>query len=95
MRILGVSRTVVREAISHLQAAALVETRHGIGTFVLEPVPSRTIGIDPNTVVTMRDVLAILEPRIWLETEAAALATGRRFSAGANTGRLSRAPVVR
>ena len=32
----GVSRTVVREAISKLQAAGLVETRHGIGTFVLE-----------------------------------------------------------
>jgi len=81
MRILGVSRTVVREAISHLQAAALVETRHGIGTFVLEPAPSRTLGIDPNTVVTMGDVLAILELRISLETEAAALAAGRRSEA--------------
>ena len=30
-----VSRTVVREAISRLQAGGLVETRHGIGTFVL------------------------------------------------------------
>ena len=30
----GVSRTVVREAISKLQASGLVETRHGIGTFV-------------------------------------------------------------
>jgi len=28
----GVSRTVVREAISRLQAAGQVETRHGIGT---------------------------------------------------------------
>src|SRR3990167_2670163 len=30
-----VSRTVVREAISRLQASGLVETRHGIGTFVV------------------------------------------------------------
>ena len=30
-----VSRAVVREAISRLQAAGLVEARHGIGTFVL------------------------------------------------------------
>ncbi len=29
-----VSRTVVREALSRLQASDLVETRHGIGTFV-------------------------------------------------------------
>jgi GntR family transcriptional repressor for pyruvate dehydrogenase complex len=81
MRILGVSRTVVREAISHMQAAALVETRHGIGTFVLEPAPSRTLGIDPNTIVTMRDVLAILELRISLETEATGLAASRRTDA--------------
>ncbi|MGM3346952.1 FadR/GntR family transcriptional regulator, partial [Bacillus cereus group sp. BC23] len=27
----GVSRTVVREAISRMQASGLIETRHGIG----------------------------------------------------------------
>ncbi|QNB00084.1 FadR/GntR family transcriptional regulator [Massilia sp. Se16.2.3] len=77
MRQLGVSRTVVREAISHLQASSLVETRHGIGTFVLEPAPA-PMGLDPATVVTMRDVLALLELRISLETEAAGLAANRR-----------------
>jgi GntR family transcriptional repressor for pyruvate dehydrogenase complex len=81
MRIQGVSRTVVREAISHMQAAGLVETRHGIGTFVREPQAAPTLGIDPATVVTMRDVLAILELRISLETEAAALAATRRTAA--------------
>ena len=81
MRILGVSRTVVPEAISHMQAAGLVETRHGIGTFVLEPPPAHTLGIDPNTVITMRDVLAILELRISLEVEAAGLAASRRSDA--------------
>jgi len=80
MRQLGVSRTVVREAISHLQAAGLVETRHGIGTFVLAPAPA-PLGLDPATVVTMRDVLALLELRISLETEAAGLAASRRSSA--------------
>jgi len=78
MRIQGVSRTVVREAISHLQAAGLVETRHGIGTFVLQPPVAPAMGLDPATVVTMRDVLAILELRISLETEAAGLAAARR-----------------
>ena len=75
----GVSRTVVREAISRLQAAGLVETRHGIGTFVLEPAAAR--GLDMGTVVTIRDVMAMLELRISLETEAAALAAGRRDDA--------------
>jgi GntR family transcriptional repressor for pyruvate dehydrogenase complex len=81
MRLQGVSRTVVREAISHLQAAGLVETRHGIGTFVLTPPPAQRLGLDPGTVVTMRDVLAILELRISLETEAAGLAASRRSDA--------------
>jgi DNA-binding FadR family transcriptional regulator len=61
----GVSRSVVREAISHLQAAGRVETRHGIGTFVLAPPPPAS-------------GLAILELRMGMETEAAALAAARR-----------------
>ena len=72
-----VSRTVVREALSKLQASGLVETRHGIGTFVLEP-PATALGIGRDSVVTVRDVLAILELRISMETEAAWLAASRR-----------------
>jgi GntR family transcriptional repressor for pyruvate dehydrogenase complex len=72
-----VSRTVVREAISHLQANGLVETRHGIGTFVLAPAPASK-GLLAETIVTLRDVIAILELRICLETEAAWLAASRR-----------------
>jgi GntR family transcriptional repressor for pyruvate dehydrogenase complex len=75
----GVSRSVVREAISRLQAAGLVETRHGIGTFVLPP--PAVLGIDPATVTTVRDVIALLELRIGLETEAAGLAAARRTDA--------------
>ena len=75
----GVSRTVVREAISHLQAAGLVQTRHGIGTFVLEkPRGNSGLGIDAESIVTVRDVLAILELRISMETETAGLAATRR-----------------
>jgi DNA-binding FadR family transcriptional regulator len=73
----GVSRTVVREAISHLQASGLVQTRHGIGTFVIEPQQTG-LGIGADSIVTVRDVLAILELRISMETEAAWLAASRR-----------------
>ncbi|TFW25248.1 FadR/GntR family transcriptional regulator [Duganella callida] len=76
MEMHGVSRTVVREAISHLQAAGLVQTRHGIGTFVLEPQPANIFSSD--TIRTIGDVLSILELRISLETEAAWLAASRR-----------------
>ena len=74
----GVSRTVVREAMSRLQAAGLVETRHGIGTFVLPPSAASSRPLDLTTMVTIRDVLAMLELRISLETEAAGLAAMRR-----------------
>ncbi|EJL88389.1 transcriptional regulator [Herbaspirillum sp. CF444] len=77
----GVSRTVVREAISRLQAAGMVETRHGIGTFVLEAQKTGNINIDPATITTMKDLLALLELRISLETETAGLAAARRTDA--------------
>ena len=78
MREWGVSRTVVREALSKLQAAGLVDTRHGVGTFVLEPPAPSGFRIDPHEIATAVDVLAVLELRISLETESAGLAAQRR-----------------
>jgi GntR family transcriptional regulator, transcriptional repressor for pyruvate dehydrogenase complex len=68
---LGVSRTVVREAVSRLQAEGLVETQHGRGSFVLavpEPTPLGATDGSPSEV---------LELRLGLESEAAALAAVR------------------
>ncbi|WP_349742228.1 FadR/GntR family transcriptional regulator [Roseateles cavernae] len=76
-----VSRTVVREAISKLQAAGLVETRHGIGTFVLGLGEGAAFRIAPDQMGTLTDVVAVLELRIGVETEAAALAAQRRSAA--------------
>ncbi|SPB13602.1 GntR family transcriptional regulator [Caballeronia novacaledonica] len=75
---LGVSRTVVRESISRLQAARLVQTRHGIGTFVLEAGDQDRFQLEAAGDLTVRDVMAILELRISLEAEAAGLAAMRR-----------------
>jgi GntR family transcriptional regulator, transcriptional repressor for pyruvate dehydrogenase complex len=74
----GVSRTVVREAISRLQAAKVVETRHGIGTFVLGQGDANTFRIAPAQLEKLQDVVAVLELRIGVETESAALAAMRR-----------------
>jgi GntR family transcriptional repressor for pyruvate dehydrogenase complex len=74
----GVSRTVVREALSKLQAAGQVLTRHGIGTFVVGPGVAAPFRIAPEQLATLADVIAMLELRIGLETEAAALAALRR-----------------
>jgi GntR family transcriptional regulator, transcriptional repressor for pyruvate dehydrogenase complex len=73
-----VSRTVVREALSKLQASNLVATRHGIGTFALEQVDTKTFQISPVDFATVNDVIAVLELRISLETESAGLAALRR-----------------
>jgi GntR family transcriptional regulator, transcriptional repressor for pyruvate dehydrogenase complex len=74
----GVSRTVVREAISKLQASGLVETRHGVGTFVVGLGDASAFRIAPEQLATLRDVVAVLELRIGVETEAAGLAAQRR-----------------
>ncbi|MBV7483651.1 FadR/GntR family transcriptional regulator [Bordetella sp. BOR01] len=81
MRQFGVSRTVVREALSRLQAAGLVETHHGVGTYALEASGGADFRVDPADIATVRDVLVLLELRICLESEAAGLAAQRR-SAG-------------
>ncbi|MES2946546.1 MAG: FadR/GntR family transcriptional regulator [Pseudomonadota bacterium] len=73
-----VSRTVVREALSKLQASSLVETRHGIGTFVLQPQDAGNFKITAEDFATVDDVISVLELRISLETEAAGLAAQRR-----------------
>jgi GntR family transcriptional repressor for pyruvate dehydrogenase complex len=79
MQAFGVSRTVVREALSKLQAGGLVETRHGIGTFVLpQPRMGGVFQLEAGDMATSVDVLAVLELRISLETETAGLAATRR-----------------
>lgn len=76
----GVSRTVVREAISKLQASGLVETRHGVGSFVCERSRGAGLGLKRRNVNTAADILAVLEVRIAIEPEAAVLAAARRTS---------------
>lgn len=71
----GVSRTVVREALSRLQASGLVETRHGVGTFVIEREAQGGLRLNVDTALSVR---GILELRLGLETQAAALAARRR-----------------
>ncbi len=76
----GVSRTVVREAMSRLQTTGLIETRHGVGTFVVAQPAQLAFALTPALarVVTIRDALAMLELRTSLETEAAGLSALRR-----------------
>jgi DNA-binding FadR family transcriptional regulator len=85
----GVSRTVVREAISKLQASGLVATRHGVGTFVCERTDREGFGLERRPTNAAADVLAVLEVRIGIETEAAALAAVRRTDSNLEAMRLA------
>jgi GntR family transcriptional repressor for pyruvate dehydrogenase complex len=74
----GVSRTVIREAISRLKSEGLVDTKQGRGAFVRTDrtdVPFR-IGIDPDD--ALPSLLHLLELRLGLDAEIAALAAVRR-----------------
>jgi GntR family transcriptional regulator, transcriptional repressor for pyruvate dehydrogenase complex len=78
MQNFGVSRGVVREALSRLQAAGLVQTHHGIGTFALEPNEQGRFRLESPTIDTISDMLDVLELRTSIESDAAGLAAMRR-----------------
>jgi DNA-binding FadR family transcriptional regulator len=76
MKAMGVSRTVVREAVAALRADGLVTTRQGAGAFVADAsrLPFR---INPDGLSSIADVLEVMELRLAVEVEAAALAAER------------------
>lgn len=74
----GVSRTVVREAVSRLKSEGLLYTRQGKGIFVAPTALIRPLRIAPEASHSLRSVLDIVELRRALEAEAAALAAERR-----------------
>ena len=43
MQALGVGRSSIREAVSHLQALGVLEARIGSGTYILKPVSAHTV----------------------------------------------------
>jgi GntR family transcriptional repressor for pyruvate dehydrogenase complex len=75
----GVSRTVVRAALTRLQAEGLVETERGRGSVALTPPPHGEPPVPGGRPVTsMEDRIHLLEFRIGVEAEAAALAARNR-----------------
>jgi len=78
MQTFGVSRGVVREALSRLQAAGLVQTHHGVGTFALESTAEGRFQFLPATGGGITEMLDMLELRTSVESDAAGLAASRR-----------------
>lgn len=78
VRRFGVSRTVVREALSRLKTMGLVDSRQGFGAFVKNSAPPALehLALAPDG--SLDAVMQMVEVRRALETESAALAALRR-----------------
>jgi GntR family transcriptional regulator, transcriptional repressor for pyruvate dehydrogenase complex len=74
---LGVSRSVVREAVASLRADGLVVTRQGSGTFVASDASRVPFRVNPDDVKSISDVIHIMEMRLAIEVAAAAFAAER------------------
>jgi len=70
----GVSRAVVREAVARLKTDGLVISRQGAGAFVAENNLRRPFRIDPDRIADPAEVVRVMELRLGVEVEAAALA---------------------
>jgi DNA-binding FadR family transcriptional regulator len=77
----GVSRTVIREAISRLKNEGMVEPRQGSGVFVVERAGIRPLRIDYAQAVEPGSVVQILALRRAIEAEVASEAAMRRTDA--------------
>jgi GntR family transcriptional repressor for pyruvate dehydrogenase complex len=83
----GVSRTVVREAVTRLRAEGLVETFQGRGSFVLAMPEPTSFTVESAAIRSHHDVLDMLNFRLGIECEAAALAAARVDAAGVDAVR--------
>ena len=83
----AVSRTVIREAVTRLRAEGLVETFQGRGSFVLAMPEPTSFTVEASAIRTQADVLAMVDFRLGIESEAAYLAAAHRTNAGAEAVR--------
>lgn len=71
---LGVGRSTVREAIRQLAGRGVLATRQGAGVFVT----ALNVTEDWDAVLRRVDIVEVIEGRVAIESEAAALAAERR-----------------
>ncbi len=74
---MGVSRTVVREAVAALRADGLVITRQGAGAFVATDAARRPFRLAADNVLSLQEVLDVMELRTSMEVEVAGMAAER------------------
>jgi GntR family transcriptional regulator, transcriptional repressor for pyruvate dehydrogenase complex len=77
MSALGVSRTVIREAVAALKSEGLVVTRQGSGAFVAADTSRVPFRIGSAELRSVEDILKLMELRLAIEVESSALAARR------------------
>lgn len=83
----AVSRTVVREAVTRLRAEGFVETFQGRGSFVLALPEPTSFTVEASAIRSQADVLAMIDFRLGVESEAAYLAARDHSRAAADAVR--------
>ena len=75
---LGVSRTVIREAVACLKADGLAESKHGVGVFIRSPKKQpHELSLLVQHPQKISDTIEALELRMAVEVESAGLAASR------------------
>ena len=85
----GVSRNVVREAIARLKLTGLVETRHGVGTFVCADLAMRPFEVSHDDLMDLAQLIHVHQLRVEIESGAAAIAATHRTKAQLDTLQLA------
>jgi GntR family transcriptional regulator, transcriptional repressor for pyruvate dehydrogenase complex len=75
---LGVSRNVVREAIARLRSDGIVESRQGVGAFLLRTESWTSLRFDAKALEDLAEFQLFFELRAMIEIDAAGLAAQRR-----------------
>jgi GntR family transcriptional regulator, transcriptional repressor for pyruvate dehydrogenase complex len=91
----GVSRTVVREAMSRLKSQGLVQARQGSGVFVAARQVFAPLAFDARLAESMGALTQMSEVRRALEAEAAALAAQRQTRQGVRSIRAAERALER
>ena len=74
----GVSRTVIREAMASLRSEGLVVSRQGSGVFVADHRASQAFRIILDEARSLTEIENVLQLRLAVEVEAAAIAAEKR-----------------
>ncbi len=74
----GVSRPVVREAISRLKADGILLSKQGVGVFVVDDKRRMPFRIEPHHYDDQDNLVTVMELRLCVEVESASMAAEKR-----------------